>query len=176
MNYKIYDNFLDKENFLFIRDTVMGDTFPWFFNKNKTSSTSSAIFLNKENAEEYDFQFTHTFYKKMMPWSDQYGLVLPIIEKIKAKALIRVKANLTTKTPSIVHYGNHVDFENSPKNLKTAVFYLNSNNGLTLFENGPEVESIENRLLIFDTDLVHTGTSCTDEKTRCVININFYDQ
>ena len=176
MNYKIYDNFLDEQNFLSIKNIMMGDSFPWFFNEKKTSLNSSAIFLNGEKADEYDFQFTHTFYKDMVPWSEQYGLVLPLVEKIGAKALVRIKANLTTKTTSRVYYGNHTDSNDAPQNLKTAVFYINNNNGVTAFKDGPEIQSIENRLVIFDTNLVHTGTSCTDEKTRCLVNINFYDQ
>ena len=30
-----------------------------------------------------------------------------------------------------------------------------------------------NRLITFPTDVSHTGTSCTDEKIRVVINFNY---
>ena len=57
---------------------------------------------------------------------------------------------------------------------KTAIFYINSNNGFTLFESdNQKVESIENRLVIFDSFERHSGTNCTDEKYRAVINFNF---
>jgi hypothetical protein len=176
MNYTIYDNFLDKDDFLLIQETIMGSDFPWFFSDKKTSPESSALFLDGTSAQSYDFQFTHALYRDMVPQSEYFGLILPLIKKMQIKAISRIKVNLTTMTPETVYYGNHVDYYDAPKNLKTAVFYINTNNGITLFEEGPKVESVANRLVIFDTNMVHTATSCTDAKTRCVININFYDE
>lgn len=176
MDHKVYDNFLDTKDFLTIQETMMGSNFPWFFADKKTSPDSSALFLDGTDAKDYDFQFTHALYRDMIPQSEYYGLILPLIEKMQVKALSRVKANLTTMTPNRVYYGNHVDYYDAPKNLKTAVFYVNTNNGITSFKDGPDVKSIENRLVVFDTNMIHTATSCTDAKTRCIININFYDE
>ena len=33
----------------------------------------------------------------------------------------------------------------------------------------------ENRIVIFDNNLKHTGTTCTDTNRRVVMNINFYE-
>ena len=101
-------------------------------------------------------------------------MLIPLIEKINPSSLLRIKGNLTTRTKEIVEYGNHRDYEIKNESLKTAVFYINTNNGYTLFENGDKVDSVENRLVIFDTPMLHTGTSCTDEKTRVLLNFNFY--
>ena len=60
------------------------------------------------------------------------------------------------------------------KQLTTAIFYANTNNGYTKFENGLIVESVANRMVFFSADMKHTGTSCTDEKTRVVINFNYF--
>jgi len=93
------------------------------------------------------------------------------------RSIIRVKANLTIKTDKIITYGFHTDsnyFNYEPYDSKVAIFYLNSNNGKTIFENGDEVESVENRIVIFDNILKHTGTSCTDQKRRIVLNINYF--
>ena len=35
---------------------------------------------------------------------------------------------------------------------------MNTNNGKTLFENGKEVDSVANRLVVFGNTLKHTGT------------------
>jgi len=43
-------------------------------------------------------------------------------------------------------------------------------------ENGKKVESVENRLVVFPTELEHCGVSCTDNKQRVVINFNFLGQ
>ena len=54
-----------------------------------------------------------------------------------------------------------------------AIYYFNTNNGYTLFENGDKVESIRNRLIMFKSNLRHTGTTCTDKPNRYVLNINY---
>ena len=43
----------------------------------------------------------------------------------------------------------------------------------TLFEDGTKVQSKENRVVIFDSQMRHAGIPCTDEKRRVVINFNF---
>ena len=65
----------------------------------------------------------------------------------------------------------HKDFEYEHKN---ALFYLNDNNGPTIFKNGKTVESKANRLLIFDSKLEHASTYCSDEKIRVNINFNYF--
>ena len=71
-------------------------------------------------------------------------------------------------------YNTCYDVNNFDFRGKTAIFYLNTNNGYTLFEDGTKIESVANRLLTFDANLPHTGTSCTDKQFRCVLNINYF--
>ena len=68
-------------------------------------------------------------------------------------------------------HNNHVDY---PFPHKGAIFYLNTNNGLTILEDKVEVESIENRLLLFDSSKQHKSTTCTDDKCRINVNFNFF--
>ena len=100
------------------------------------------------------------------------------MEKIKAVSLWRIKANLLTRTPNIVENSFHVDMTKLPeeklKQWTTAIFYVNTNNGYTEFEDGTKVESVANRMVTFPANLKHRGTSCTDEKTRVVINFNYF--
>ena len=58
---------------------------------------------------------------------------------------------------------------------KTAIYYVNSNNGVTLFKKQQSVASLANRISIFSSDEIHTGISHTDEQIRMVINLNYYD-
>ena len=46
--------------------------------------------------------------------------------------------------------------------------------GSTLFKNKEQVDSIENRMIIFPSKLEHAGTTHTNEKTRAVMNINYF--
>ena len=58
--------------------------------------------------------------------------------------------------------------------MKTGIFYVNTNNGKTIFKNGKEVESIKNRMVIFPSNIEHAGTSNTDTENRIVINFNWF--
>ena len=59
---------------------------------------------------------------------------------------------------------------------KTAILYLNTNNGYTKFSTGEKVMSERNKLISFDGHLEHTGTtnSC-DEPRRVCLNINYLE-
>ena len=61
------------------------------------------------------------------------------------------------------------------KNIKSAIYYVNSNNGYTKFKNGKKILSKQNKLIIFDNDQPHTGSTCTDERIRVVINFNYVE-
>ena len=52
---------------------------------------------------------------------------------------------------------------------------MNTNNGYTTFKDGTKVDSVANRMIIFDSELDHTGTTCTDQKSRVIINFNFLE-
>jgi hypothetical protein len=162
--YTVIDNFLPKEQFLKIKDTLTGEDFEWYYSKNVSSP-----FHEKSRKEE--FQFFHIFYNNHFPRTN-FEIILPIIAKIKPFSLIRIKANLLTRNEKIVTYPFHVDF--TKKEITTGIYYVNTNNGYTLFKDGTKIESIENRYVSFNTDLMHTGTSCTDEKIRVLINFNYY--
>jgi hypothetical protein len=155
----VIENVLKKENFLTIKNTMEGDTFPWYFNK--------VLYNEVDN----NFQFTHIFYNNFTVNSDFYGLIIPIIDVLKPLALIKIKANLLTKEKNIIEHGMHVDYDY--KNCKTAVYYVNTNNGYTKFSDGAKISSEENKLLIFNTEEKHTGTTCTDSSRRIVINFNY---
>ena len=97
--------------------------------------------------------------------------VEPILNKIDHRVLIRCKANMYPSTPVITHHDPHVDLEYEHKG---AIFYFNTINGVTVLEDGTEIESIENRLLLFDSSKKHNSTSCTDAKVRVNINFNYF--
>jgi len=59
------------------------------------------------------------------------------------------------------------------KNCKTAIYYLNTNNGGTQFKDGPFVQSKANTLVKFDTSYSHAGAWCTDAKLRFAVNMNY---
>jgi hypothetical protein len=87
-------------------------------------------------------------------------------------SIVKIKANLMMKTTSQQVFKFHKD---CPWDFKwwTAIFYVNTNDGKTIFEKGQEIESRENRLILFDGRLKHAGTTSTDSKRRILINFNY---
>ena len=167
---KIEDNFLDQSVFGELQTLMMGDGFDWLYSPIIDSTED----INNKNK----FQFVHIFYAGNVPFSPYFKEMIPILNIIKPISLWRIKANLLTKTPKIVENEFHVDIgdatEEKQKQWTTSIFYMNTNNGYTEFENGTKVESVANRMVTFPTNLKHTGTSCTDEKIRVVINFNYF--
>ena len=56
----------------------------------------------------------------------------------------------------------------------TSIFYVNTCNGYTHFEDGTKVDSVANRLITFPTQTKHGGACCTDTVARIVINFNYH--
>jgi hypothetical protein len=177
MTFEIYDNFLDEGIFNNITSELTGAGFPWYYNE----KINDVVNDQKETTEEslnpdlYNYQLTHKFYDDYSPQSNWWYLVEPIIKKIGANSVLRVKANLGMATPVRIAGGLHTDYGDKYKNSKTGVFYINTNNGSTIFEDGSEVASVKNRFVTFNTDILHSGVSCTDSKNRIVINFCYYD-
>ncbi len=98
-------------------------------------------------------------------------LVDPILKKINPTKIYRIKANLTVGRNNPECTSFHIDSSNLGL---TGIYYVNTCNGYTLFEESKiKVESVANRMLIFDNKLRHTGVTCTDSKFRVVINFNW---
>ena len=92
------------------------------------------------------------------------------MNKVEAKKCERIKANLTFRTPTIEPALFHIDYPDG----KTAVFYINTNDGYTEFESGVRVSSVANRVCIFDSNLKHRGTTHSEgENQRIVVNFNY---
>tara|TARA_R100001015_G_C4630878_1_gene192911 strand:+ start:2721 stop:3221 length:501 start_codon:yes stop_codon:yes gene_type:complete len=163
---KVYKNFIDRVRFDDLAAVISSQQFTWYYNYIVEKESLSSDMTSNQN-----FQFTHTFYNFQRIQSDYFDLLTPIFEKIKPLALLRIKANMITHTHKIFEHGMHVDFTD-PK-VTTGIFYINTNNGYTKFENGKKIKSIENQFVEFDSQLKHTGTSCTDSAKRLVINFNY---
>jgi hypothetical protein len=163
-SYKIIDNFMDDDDFKQLKNHILySQQFPWFYNY--------GIAFPTEKEELYDFQFVHTFYSNALGKSTELARLAPLLKKINPHTIYRIKANLGPITPTNMQTGWHTDFDD--RVCITAVFYLNTNNGYTIFKNGDTVPSVENRLLMFDSRLEHAGVSCTDTNFRSVINLNY---
>lgn len=161
----VIDNFLEEEEFKKIRKTFLSIRFPWFI---------SEIIDDKSFKENkiLNIQLCNLLFKNKKIRNDlAFDLVKPILKKINCTELYRVKANMNFGDLDPVLSSFHVD-TSSPG--LTGIYYINTCNGYTLFEEGGiKVDSVENRMLIFDNKLRHTGVTCSDNKLRVVINFNW---
>ena len=163
MNYKIIDNFLPKENFYQIKKLLLGKDFNWFYKPD----------INIDNIDSNNmlFYFIHMFFYKTVN-SPFFNIINNnLLSFIDIKSLLRVKANLYPNQNIKKLNGFHRDYEFTHKG---ALFYINTNNGKTIFENGVKIDSIENRILFFDPSINHDSENCTDQKVRVNININYF--
>ena len=117
-----------------------------------------------------------------MPASPLFDILSCVHCKLHVISLYRIKVNCE-KRHSKRYYSNfHYDynsFKGTHENpighdhMKTGILYLNTNDGYTEFETGEIVESVANRVVIFEGNQNHRGTTCTNQKTRIVLNINY---
>ena len=172
---QVIDNFLPEEHFDKISNLLMGSGMIWNY-------TDVVDYPGSNNNNKS--QFTHLFFKTptgfISPLSD---LVKPFIGLLKIGVLIRIKANLNVRsTENNRESGFHYDHQFVGSRLPdgtltsyTAIYYVNTNNGYTLFKDGNfKVDSVANRLVIFDSSKLHKAVRCTDEKRRVVINFNYF--
>jgi hypothetical protein len=160
INYKVIDNFIEKDKFLNLKNTLISEDLPWFFRKNMTQNDN--------------WFFAHCFYKYGCPQSNCFvEFISPILTKLKCKAIIEVRANLMLKKETCYNSTFHTDHD---FNCFTAILYINTNNGFTILDEKEKIkiESVENRMLIFDSKIKHSAFSQTDAERRIVINFNYF--
>ena len=171
------DNFLNPDDWKVISEAMLGTNDPrgsaghvgWVWNPAVTTGTGSEICDELD-----DWQFTHTIFNQLgYEQSPLFNFIQPIVSdpRLNVRAIQRIKANLNPRHHKIIKHGFHTDVDYE---CNTAIFYLNTNNGYTEFEDGNKVPSVANRMIIFPSTVRHTGTTCTDQKRRVLINFNFF--
>tara|TARA_B100000427_G_C15297721_1_gene502647 strand:- start:36 stop:659 length:624 start_codon:yes stop_codon:yes gene_type:complete len=190
---QIHDNFLTQTEYEALYNVFNSHEVNWYYDD----------FINSpiDDDSDYNFQFVHPIYhynengplflEDSENWynrlrlikSSHKKLIDPILSKLNVEVLLRMKFNMNIRTNEIIESNFHVDIGKSlpyldlnPNEYKIAIFYLNNNDGYTLFECGEKIESVANRVVIFDGKLKHCGTSCTNQKNRIVLNINYIDK
>ena len=170
---EIIDDYLPQDTFNTLQEHLLSHRFPWYFNEQIIKGIEVISIDN--SISDYrrlcvnNYQFTHV----IEPPSPLLDIIVPLFDKINPKEIIRCKLNLNPITQQHEQSPYHVD-QNENTNHKIAIYYINTNNGYTIFEhNKQQVESIANRIVIFDGHLKHAGCSCTNQKRRVVLNLNY---
>ena len=164
----ITDNVLSQKLFDDLYYNITETDFPWYLQNTGVSVEGDG-----------SFQFTHQFCNQLGNRSPFDFLMKPMYYRLGVNKLYRCKMNLTMKTKKTYEFlPLHTDFSFTDGGKKfdynTAIFYLNTNNGYTLFEDGTKVDSIANRMVVFNSNTLHAGCTPTDTLRRCVINFNHF--
>ena len=168
MKYKTYKNFLAPDLFEKIKNLIMDQDFPWRRRDHMTG--------NNPTDKMY---FTYSFYNEMAPKSDFYApYIIPILQKLQAKAPLQIKANMFIS--SLFKASKwHQDYNFKSK---TAILYLNDCDGGTqLMPPDPKtnnkiafIKADANKMLVFDTPILHRGLTSKKEPVRYIINFNYF--
>ena len=172
----IIDNFLPPSLHAIIKQELLNDFFPWYFNCS----------IAYKNDIPHSFQFTHNFYSDDAVNSDWYKTVQPILfiieEKlnVKLKRVLRIKANLNTQNPLLNPKDNiHQDLPEECGDAKfmTLLYYVNDSDGDTLiFDDDKEtitnkITPQDNKAVWFDSKIWHASSPPVENKRRVVINL-----
>tara|TARA_R110000851_G_scaffold50049_1_gene119951 strand:+ start:689 stop:1159 length:471 start_codon:yes stop_codon:yes gene_type:complete len=154
---KIKENFISQKDFENLSSVIISSHIPYYFKNNVA------------HKGDKDFYFTHELFNEKKEKSRYFDLMIPVLDKLKISTLLRVKVNCFPSTKKIIKYGEHVDF---PFKHNGAIFYINTCDGGTWIKD-KFIQSISNRILLFDSNKPHQSTNCTDKKCRFNININY---
>jgi len=172
MKYKVIDNFLDEEYFdslvtLFIdKEKLTNQYMPWYLDSSVTFSPFVHVGQEKNNL----FYMYHMIYNENVPMSPYYEKMIPILEKLDAKCLVRIKANLFPNTEILHEHPPHIDYDFSHSG---AIFSLNTCDGYTKLKDGTKIDSVANRILLFNSAEEHAATTTTNNFARFNINVNY---
>jgi hypothetical protein len=161
---KIIDNFLPNSLHKRLQTLMTSADFPWYF---ITGVTTSA---------DQDYYFIHNLFGCARegiesPFFSEFEVLLHFIEdrlKFRTDKLLRIKCNMYTNQNINLSHDSHTDHRFPHY---TAIYYINTNNGPTTVGD-KDVESIENRLVLFDGLIHHNSNLQTDTAARINININ----
>ena len=180
---EILDNFLPHQEFVHLEQYFMGGVLLWTYQQHKVTCGP-----NEQDVDNY--QFTHPFYFQeafggnfRYEISPDFQSILPLVNRLDFIALHKVKANFEPLKRKRFHSDFHYDWAEMqdgnpiPSNtMTTAIYYVNSCDGYTEFEDGTVTEAVANRLVKFPANLKHRGVSQTDTRFKCVINFNFFEK
>ena len=127
-----------------------------------------SIFHTLLYREEYNGAYVSNIFQEYDQTFKKFLAVL------NCKKLFLARVSRTTGQAENYVSSFHTDFINDPEVKKTAILYLNTNNGGTKFKKtGEFVKSTANRVVIFPERFEHAAVWCTDKKLRFVGNFNY---
>ena len=174
-DYKIIDNFLPKDIFDELQMFILpqANNFDPNMEQIYWSYTPGVAHMEDAFKKWEIYYFIHMIYINDAIVSPLYNneFVGHIRRGADIKSLIRMKVNMFPHTETLVAHDPHFDL---PYSHKGAIFSINTCDGYTKLEDGTKIDSVANRLLLFDASKLHSSTTTTNQPVRVNININFF--
>tara|TARA_B100000035_G_C20850149_1_gene487048 strand:+ start:114 stop:644 length:531 start_codon:yes stop_codon:yes gene_type:complete len=169
---EVIENFLKEEDFQQIEKFFLSPRSQWRF--------IDFVVSKQQDNQKKDGYFVHSFkdlnpstFQERFVESPNINVLTKIIEEIKKKLnfrqILRIRSSLFPRREYQEPDAFHVDYQ---FDHKVCIFYINTNNGYTLFKSGEKIDSVANRLLIFDGLKEHSTVVQTDTPARYIINFN----
>ena len=187
MDPQVIDNFLPKELYDSLKESVNSEYQPWFFVP-QISLVDDGDYRKHYgfscNVVKYELPFK---YERLPCTSLIYTLHQKIKDEFGFKKVIRCRLDMTTyRGEDEITFGPHIDMSGEDY---TSIFYLTECNAPTIIYNEKSndatipndltilkrVEAKENRVVVFKGDQIHSGMCATDVSRRILINTNFYE-
>ncbi len=166
LDYGVIDNFLPQEKFQIIQSAVMDEkpetAIGWVY-------TPAVAHENEVENYKYFYLIYNVYYHTIL--SSFYEKLIPVLNELYFKSLIRIKCNLYPNSEKIHEHKEHVDTDYPHK---AAIFSINTCNGYTKLEDGTKIDSVANRMLLFDASKPHCSTTTSDTTARFNINFNYF--
>ena len=164
LNYEVIDNFLNRDEFEMVKSSIEHVDFPWYY--------TNQIVEKNIKSQNYKFYLAHICYVDSKPTSKLwYDVGQLFFNKLKMKSIIRMKVNFFPNQGLFEQHDYHTD---TTYKHKGALFSLNTCNGYTILNDGTKIDSIENRMLLFNPSLKHGSTNTTNASRRLNINFNYF--
>ena len=171
----VIDNFLDKDDFIELKEIFVHENTTWQITPGISSNDSTNALRNPLD----NYMFNHLVYKDHRIFSDAFDKCEAILStKLRNlfgndfRSIIRMKVNMYTRTHEVQEHPWHVDHHNM-QGLMGCLICFNTCDGYTGFADGSQVDSVENRAIIFDSTERHHSTSCSNAPYRMNMNINY---
>ena len=162
-NYEIIDDFLTPEQADFLEKVFIYSQKPiWSYVP--VGSDSYFVHVIYRTPTEHPYELSPLF--------NPVSIIVDILNnRFDLKCLVRIKANLYTKTDKVVPMTPHQDFEYS---TNAATYFINDNDGYTFFSDGSKVASKKGRIVLFNGSDFHSSSACTDKNVRGTIALNWF--
>ena len=172
----VIDNFLPEADFKRLSAIMNHTDFAWYRHTG-ISDSDSTMSATQTSLDNYFFGhivfmdhrimsnvFEEIFKIIFDPLRDRFGNQFNLIH--------RMKFNLYPRTSEVQVHPWHVD-SSEIEGLMGCLFFMNTCDGYTGFSDGTEVDSVENRIVVFDSTQKHFSTSCSNAPVRTTFNVNF---